>query len=341
MDRTVMKITDIASTLIFIVLVGSLFNAHAVSAATEAFRLRTAADIPLHGRATRFDYQGYDEAKRLLFIAHLGDSSITVVNTRTRKVVADISGVSKVHGVLVIPSLGRVYASATGRNDVAVIDETSFNVIAAIPGGDYPDGMAYVPSARKLYVSDEAGGTETVIDVQGNRRIATIPLSGEAGNTQYDPVSGHIFVNVQTRDDLVEIDPATDRIVTRHRLPGADHNHGLLIEPDGRLAFIACEGNARLLVFDMQSKRVVATKPVGNAPDVLAFDPGLSLLYVASESGVVTVFRVTGNSIRKMWKARVAAKAHTIAVDPGTHQVYLPLENVNEKPVLRVMQPAF
>lgn len=56
MDRTVMRITGIASTLIFIVLVGSLFIAHAAQAATGAFRLRTVADIPLHGRATRFDY---------------------------------------------------------------------------------------------------------------------------------------------------------------------------------------------------------------------------------------------------------------------------------------------
>jgi DNA-binding beta-propeller fold protein YncE len=243
--------------------------------------------------------------------------------------------------VLAIPSLGRVYASATGRNEVVAIDEAAFKVVAAMPGGNYPDGMAYVPPAHKLYVSDEAGGTETVIDVRSNRRVATIPLGGEAGNTQYDPASGHLFVNVQTRGDLVEIDPATDRIEARHRLPGADHNHGLLIEPGGRWAFIACEGNAKLLVFDMQSKRVVATEPVGNTPDVLAFDPGLSLLYVASESGVISVFRVARNAVRKIREAHVAAKAHTVAVDPGTHQVYLPLENVDGKPLLRIMQPAF
>lgn len=331
----------VASTFIFVVLVGLSFIADAAPIATGTFRLRTAASISLPGRATRFDYQSFDEARHLLFIAHLGDSSIVVFNTRTRKVVADIPGVSKVHGVLVIPSLDRVYASATGRNEVVAIDEATRKVVAAIPGGDYPDGMAYVPSAHKLYVSDEAGGTETVIDVRSNQRVATIPLGGEAGNTQYDRASGHIFANVQTRDDLVEIDPTTDRIVARHRLPGAEHNHGLLIEPGGSLAFIACEGNAKLLVFDMQSKRVLAAKPVGNTPDVLAFDPGLSLLYVASESGVVTVFRVAGNSIRKIWKVRVAAKAHTIAVDPGTHQVYLPLENVNRRPLLRVMQPVF
>lgn len=119
--------------------------AYAAPIPAEDFMLHTVADIPLPGRAARFDYQSYDEGRRLLFIAHLGDSSIIVFNTGTRKVVADMAGVSKVHGVFAIPALGRVYASATGRNEVVAIDETTFKVIAAIPGGEYPDGMAYVP----------------------------------------------------------------------------------------------------------------------------------------------------------------------------------------------------
>jgi hypothetical protein len=31
--------------------------------------------------------------------------------------------------------------------------------------------------------------------------------------------------------------------------------------------------------------------------------------------------------------------AHTVAVDPATHRVYLPLENVNGRPVLRILAP--
>src|SRR5437667_3205549 len=45
--------------------------------------------------------------------------------------------------------------------------------------------------------------------------------------------------------------------IARHALPGAKHNHGLLIEPKQRLAIIACEGNNKLLVVDMQSMRVI------------------------------------------------------------------------------------
>lgn len=93
------------------------------------------------------------------------------------------------------------------------------------------------PAVHKLYVSDEYGKTETVINVQSNRRVATIPLDGEAGKTQYDPISRHIFANVQTRRQLVEIAPATDRVVGRFDLPGAKGNLGLLIDRSLRKDF--------------------------------------------------------------------------------------------------------
>lgn len=90
----------------------------------------------------------------------------------------------------------------------------------------------------------------------------------------------------------------------------------------------------------MRTMHVQSTFTVGDDPDVLAFDAELSLLYVASESGVVSVFQVDENSVRKVWKQRVDSSAHTIAVDPETHRIYLPLENVHGHPVLRIMQPS-
>jgi YVTN family beta-propeller protein len=264
----------------------------AQAAPTSALPLKTVADYPLGGNTTRLDYASLDAARHLLFIAHLGDSAVIAFDTQAQRVVARIKGVSKVHGVLAVPELGKVYASATGSNEVVAIDEQSLKVVARMPGGVYPDGMAYAPEVHKLYVSDEHGFTDTVIDVTSNARIATIQLGGEVGNTQYDAVSRHIFVNVQTRRQLIEIDPATDKIVARVDLPGAEGNHGLLIEPRQRRAFIACEDNAKLLVLDLESKTIIAAFDVGKDPDVLAYDASLGYLYVAGEAGVVSLFKI-------------------------------------------------
>lgn len=295
------------------------------------------ADIPLAGGASRFDYQSLDQPRGLLFIAHLGAGLVSVFDIRTDKIVTDIPGIAGVHGVLVIPQLGRVYASATDANQVAVIDEQSLQVLTTIPGGIYPDGLAYDPIHHHLFVSDEAGQTDTVIDTQTNQRIATIPLGGEAGNSQYDPVSGHIFVDVQTQNQLVALDPATNQILARYALPGCQHDHSLLIDTKARLALVTCDSNNVLLVVDLRhTMQVLSVQPVGETPDVLAEDPERGLLYVACESGMLSVFQEQGNQVRKVGDQFVAASAHSIAVDQQTHRLYLPLENVGGRPVLRV-----
>lgn len=301
--------------------------------------LRLLRDVPLPGHTTRFDYESFDPDTGLLFIAHLGQSQVIAFDTKLQRVVAVIPGVSAVHGVLAVPSLARVYASATGRNQVFVIDERSFHVLAKVPAGVYPDGLAFDPVDHLLFVSDEAGRTDTVIDARTNTRVATIPLGGEAGNTQYDPGSGRMYVDVQTLDRLVAMDPKAGKVVASYPLPGCRHDHGLNIDAVHRLAFVACDGNARLLTFDLQSLRVTGVHSVGKDPDVLSFDPVLRRLYVASESGVVSVFEENGHGVVKLGQEFLAYEAHSVAVD-GQHRVYLALQNVNGRPVLRVMAPA-
>ncbi|RQS14460.1 YncE family protein [Burkholderia sp. Bp8998] len=336
---------DLVNYLVILVLsaiAGAFVPAIPQTAAQEGMNrlpLTRVADIPLPGRPTRLDYESYDPGRHLLFIAHLGDGEVIVVDVNTSRVVARVPGVSSVHGVLAIPELSRVYASATGTNEIVAIDEATLKVVARMPGGRYPDGIAYAPDMHKIYVSDETGNTETVIDVRSNRRTATIPLGGEVGNTQYDPASRHIFVNVQTHDELVEIDPGVDRIVRRFALAGANHNHGLLIDSRDRLAFIACEGNDRLLVFDMRARQIVQAFDIGKDPDVLAFDPVLNRLYVASESGIVSVFGINRSKASLIGEGRVGPDAHVVAVDPDTHRAYFPLKNLDGRPVLRVMAP--
>jgi hypothetical protein len=83
----------------------------------------------------------------------------------------------------------------------------------------------------------------------------------------------------------------------------------------------------------------VQTASVGKTPDVLDFDPRRDLIYVASESGVVSVFAESKRRLTKLGQAFLAAHAHSVAVDPHSGDVYFPLENVGGHPVLRVMRP--
>jgi DNA-binding beta-propeller fold protein YncE len=84
--------------------------------------------------------------------------------------------------------------------------------------------------------------------------------------------------------------------------------------------------------------KTLGTYPVGEYPDVLAFDPGLKQLYVSAESGDVWVYRVNGRGLVAVGNFSMS-RAHTVCVDPKTHLVYFPLENINGHPLLRIMEP--
>ena len=300
--------------------------------------LRTVRDLPLPGPANRFDYQSIDPASGRLYMSHMNAGRVVVFDLDSSRVVAEVNGTPRVTGIWVVPAHRTVYASAAGNHEVAAIDEQTLKIVGRIGGIRFPDGIAYAPVEHKVFVSDESGGTDVVIDARTNRKRSTIELGGEAGNTHYDSVSHCILVAVQTRNQLVAIDPASEKIVARYDLPGSEHPHGFVIDEPGRLAFISCEGNGKLLVVDLRTMKVLSTHTVGDDPDVLAWDAAWRRLYVASESGVLSSFVADGPVLHPIGEIR-APHAHTVSVDPRTHRVYLPLENIDGHPVLRVLTP--
>jgi DNA-binding beta-propeller fold protein YncE len=310
----------------------------AVAQSSDHNPLKVVADVPLPGAAVRFDYQYCDPSQGRLYIAHMNANQLVVFDTRKRAVIANLDGFPSVHGVWAVPELGRVYASATGKHQVNVVDANTLKTIASVGPINYPDGIAYAPAVKRIFVSDEHGDADAVIDATTNTLVTTIPLGGGAGNTVFDPGSGQILVAVHEKNELVAIDPATAKIIGRYPLPGIKSPHGIALDSATRLAFIAGEENHKLAVVDLTAMKVLAVHEVGEDPDVLAFDPGLKQLYVSAESGHVTVFRENGKSLTAAGKLFLP-HGHTVSVDPDTHLVYFPLENLDGHPVLRIMAP--
>jgi DNA-binding beta-propeller fold protein YncE len=298
------------------------------------------ADVSLPGSASRFDYQSLEPAAGRLFISHMGAGQLVAFDVRAGRVIGNVDGFPTVTGVLAVPAEHRAYASATRDHAVVVVDDSTLQVVARVPGPRFPDGIAYAPEERRVFVSDESGRRDFVIDARTNIVVAPIELGGEAGNTQYDPGSHCVIVAVQTANQLAVIDPATAIIVRRITLDKAvRYPHGVYIDAPHRLAFVAGQESATLGVLDLKTLDLRQVLPIGNDPDVLAFDSALARLYVAAESGVVAVFAERDGSLVQLGWYR-APRAHSVAVDPMTHRVYLPLADVSGHPVLRVLVPS-
>ncbi|MDE2610571.1 MAG: YncE family protein [Burkholderiales bacterium] len=308
--------------------------------AAPSLPLEHVGDFKLPGGVSRWDYLSFDPLRSVVYAAHLGDDAIVVFDAKHKSVRRVVENLSRVHGTLYVPELDRLYVTATGSREVVALNPKTLDVVARVPAGLYPDGMAYAPEVNKLYVSDEYGRAAIVINAGTNKVLTSIALGGSAGNSQYDTGARQILVNVQSKGVLAVIDPSTDKIVERIPLDGADGNHGLLVIPERRLALIACDGNDRLLALDLRSRRLLNTFSVGHDPDVLAYDAQLGYVYVVGEAGVMSVFQIGARGITKIGEGTVGPDGHSVAVDPLSHEIYVPLTKLNGSPTMRVMRPA-
>lgn len=286
----------------------------------------------------RFDYLTIDNDDHYLLSAHLGAGILYVINLKDNKVVKAIPDVPGVEGVEYVPGLRKAYTSDWHENKVGVIDLKRLAVIKKIPSGNKPDGSAYAEPFHKLYVSDERGRDETVIDVTTDSVLKTLRFDSETGMPQYDPIARKIYVNLQDQNIFAEIDPASDAVIGRYPVGRCRGNHGMALDPEHRRAFLSCEENNLMTVFDLDKRQPIAYLPLADGPDVVKFDSGLGRIYVACYSGAISVFQEDDpNRFRKLENFPVQRKVHSLAVDPSTHRVYAPEEEEDGKPVARMI----
>jgi DNA-binding beta-propeller fold protein YncE len=301
--------------------------------------LRTVATIALPGDTSRFDYASLDPQRGLLFIAHLGAGQVIEVDIHANRVIRTIGNLPGVHGILVVPQRQRVYATATDANQMIILDENTGAVLARGSTGDYPDGLAYDPKHDTVWTTNESGGSESILDATTGAVRGSVALGGQAGNVYYDPTTGDMLVDVQTRNQLAVINTSSLTITRRVELPGCDHDHGLAIDDSDRLAFAACDANATLLTLGLTTWQILQYQPIGQDPDVLAYDPSGQQLYVAAESGWLTTFNVHNRHLDVTGSGHLADGAHVVAVDPTTHRSYYPIPRHPDTPALLVLEP--
>ena len=299
-------------------------------AALSAESLKQIASIDLPGPpGKRFDYLTIDYEDHYLLSAHLAAGLLYVIDTRTNKLVKAIPGV---------PGLKKVYTSDAGDNKIGVVDLKTMSVIKTLPTESKPDGSAYAEPFRKVYVSDEHGKAEAVVNVDKDEIVKTLKFDSQTGMPQYDPVAKKIYVNLQDDGIFAVIDPATDAVVGRYPVGRCKHNHGMTLDPEHHRAFLACEGNDLLTIFDLDSHRPIDFIQLPGQPDVVKFDPGLKRVYAACGNGYISIIQEDDSEhFHKLEDVRVQKRVHSLAVDARTHRVYAPEQEEDGKPVSRMI----
>jgi DNA-binding beta-propeller fold protein YncE len=309
----------------------------ATEASGQTLKQVTKFDLPGPG-GKRFDYLTIDEDDHYLISAHLAADQTYVIDLATKRVVATITDTPGAEGVEYVPELKKFYTSNAHDNTIGVVDLKQMKVIKKLKTESKPDGSAYAAPFHKLYVSVERGKAEAIVDVTKDEIVKTLHFDSETGMPQYDPVVRKVYVNLQDQNIFAVIDPASDEVVGRYPVGKCKGNHGMSLDTEHHRAFLSCEGNELMTVFDLDKKVPIAFLPLAGGPDVIKFDPRLQRIYVACYSGAISVFHEDdADHYRKLEDFRVQHAVHSLAVDLKTHRVYTPEQEEDGKPVARMV----
>jgi DNA-binding beta-propeller fold protein YncE len=172
--------------------------------------------------------------------------------------------------------------------------------------------------------------------------VADLLLPGSASRFDYqslDSTTGRLFISHMGTGQLVVFDVRAGRVIGN--LDGFPTVTGVLAVPAEHRAYASAAGDHAVVVVDDSTLQIVARVPGPRFPDGIAYAPAERRVFVSDESGRRDfVIDAATNAVVAQIELGGAAVAHSVAVDPRTHRVYLPLAHVGGRPVLRVLTPS-
>jgi DNA-binding beta-propeller fold protein YncE len=167
------------------------------------------------------------------------------------------------HDLAVAPDRRTVWVSLDDSDRIAIVDVGARRVLHYLPTGRRPHDLLADPTGR-IWVTDW-GGSLAVYAPSG-RLIRAVPLGDQAHHLARAPDGSEVWVTDSPGRLAFAIDARALRVTARLRLPGAPHHLGVAA---GRVA-VADHTNGTVVLFDLRSRRRVATVRVGAGPHGLA-----------------------------------------------------------------------
>jgi DNA-binding beta-propeller fold protein YncE len=162
----------------------------------------------------------------------------------------------------------------------------------------------------------------TVIDARKNEVVGTIAVDAKPEFAVADG-TGHIFVNLEDKNSLAELDAKSLKVLATYALSGCEEPSGLAIDRAHHRLFSVCS-NKVMDVVDSTSGRQVAQLPIGEGVDGAGFDSKAQLAFASAGEGVLTVIREeTPDKFTVIETVPTKRGARTMTVDEQTQQVFL------------------
>jgi DNA-binding beta-propeller fold protein YncE len=292
-----------------------------VGAQTPAVVPRKVHKIAIGGEGG-WDYLTADSAAPRLYVSR-GDR-IVVVDTDSEKVVGELTDTPGVHGVAVVPDLGRGFTSNGRDATVTTFDLKTLKPTGKIKVGGGPDAIMFDPVSHLVFTYNHGSRDATAVDPSALSVAGTVKLDGVPEAAVADG-RGHIFVNIMDKAEVVEFDARSFKVLNRWSIAPGTRPTGLALDAKNRRLFSVCGGSQTMVVLDADNGKVLARLPIGRGSDGCVFDPERGLAFSSNGGdGTLTVVKEEApGQFGVVATIPTQQSARTMAIDPKTHRIYL------------------
>jgi DNA-binding beta-propeller fold protein YncE len=282
---------------------------------------------------------------RTLFITDESSGSLFKVNLDSNaqgavEIVSGMPGGGSVHGIALVPGRNVAFVTRSGENTVDIFDPGNLQQLGRIPVAEDPDAILYDPSNKVVYVANGDAKLATLIDPEKRATVGSILLPGKPEFAALDFGSGLLYQNLEDINAVAAIDLGKRAVAGQWPLAPCEGPSGMAIDSLQKRLFAVCKGNAKLVVFDLETHRVITSLEIGGGPDSVAFDHALHRIYCAGRAGQLTVIQqVDPNTYRVLDEIHTHYGAHTLAVEPVSHKVFVAYASLLARPRIAVFSP--
>lgn len=279
-------------------------------------------DLPSH-QSGGFDHGDIFEKSGISFVAHTGNGTVEMYEGTEGVHLKTISGVPEASGVLCAQAEKLAFAASRGTGNILVLNGMTGETIREIQVGSKPNGIAWDSHRNRLLAADVSDNHVRIVDPSEGSLIGDIPLPGRPRWCKYSSTMDRFVVNVHDPSELALVDPETVKVEALIPI-SVSGSHGIDIDEESGLAYIACDGGAVVSV-DLEKRTEVDKVGILPNPDVAWLNVKRGLLYCAnSKPGVVQVVDVKEMRIRE--EVLTEEGCHTVAFhqEAQTLHVYLP-----------------
>ncbi len=277
-----------------------------------------------------WDFIAISESTQRLFVSH--GTQVDVVDAKKGTVVGTIPDTKGVHGVAIAEDLKKGFVSNGKDASVTIFDLETLKVLAKVPvTGENPDAILYDNFSHQVFAFNGRSANATVIDAKKNTVVSTLALEGKPEVPVSDG-KGRLFVNIEDKSLIAEINVKTLKIEQRWSVSPGSEPSGLALDTKNHRLFIVCS-NKLMVMMDSRTGKVLASLPIGDRVDGVAFDPGLKRAFSSNGEGTLTVVEESSKDSFKVLETLVTQKgARTIVLSTKTHHLYLPTAEFGDAP---------